>query len=122
MPSPALHGRDRPTTDNGLLFPREISRFGEPMADITAKLVNELRSKTGQPMMDCKKMLEKTGGDMSAAVDEFRKKGIKSSLSERSATEGRVAGVAAQDSKSAALVEVNCNTDFTAKSEPYLKL
>jgi elongation factor Ts len=92
------------------------------MADITAKLVNELRSKTSQPMMDCKKMLEKTGGDMNAAIDEFRKKGIKSSLAERSATEGRVLGVAAEDGKSASLVEVNCNTDFTAKSEPFLKL
>jgi elongation factor Ts len=92
------------------------------MAEITAKLVNELRSKTGQPMMDCKKMLEKTGGDLNAAIDEFRKKGIKSSLAERSASEGRVAGVASTDGKSAALVEVNCNTDFTAKSEPFLKL
>src|SRR5438874_5941778 len=92
------------------------------MPEITAKLVNELRSKTGQPMMDCKKMLEKTGGDMSAAIDEFRKKGVKSSLAERSASEGRVVGVAASDGKSAALVEVNCNTDFTAKSEPVLKL
>jgi elongation factor Ts len=92
------------------------------MADITAKLVNELRSRTSQPMMDCKKMLEKTGGDMNAAIDEFRKKGIKSSLGERAATEGRVIGAAAQDGKSAALVEVNSNTDFTAKSEPFLKL
>ncbi len=92
------------------------------MAEITAKLVNELRSKTGQPMMDCKKMLEKTGGDLNAAIDEFRKKGVKSSLAERSASEGRVIGVAAQDGKAAALVEINCNTDFTAKSEPFLKL
>jgi elongation factor Ts len=92
------------------------------MAQITATLVNELRAKTGQPMMDCKKMLEKTGGDMSVAIDEFRKKGIKASLSERAATEGRVAGVASPDGKSAALVELNCNTDFTAKSEPFLKL
>ena len=92
------------------------------MAQITASLVNELRAKTGQPMMDCKKMLEKTSGDMSAAIDEFRKKGVKSSLSERAATEGRVAGVASPDGKSAALVELNCNTDFTAKSEPFLKL
>src|SRR5688500_14620120 len=92
------------------------------MAEITAKLVNELRAKTGQPMMECKKMLEKTGGDLEAAIDEFRKKGIKASLAERSATEGRVVGVLAEDKKSAALVELNCNTDFTAKSEPFLKL
>ena len=92
------------------------------MAEITAKLVNELRSKTGQPMMDCKKMLTQTGGDMDAAIGEFRKKGIKASLGERAASEGRVAGVAAEDGSAVALVEVNCNTDFTAKSEPFLKL
>src|SRR4029077_16534923 len=92
------------------------------MAEITAKSVNDLRSKTGQPMMDCKKMLEKTAGDMSAAIDEFRKKGIKSSLAEPSATEGRVSAAGSADGKSFSLVEVNCNTDFTAKSEPFLKL
>ena len=92
------------------------------MAEITAKLVNELRAKTGQPMMDCKKMLTQTGGDLDAAMAEFRKKGIKGSLAERSATEGRVGGVATADGSAAALVEVNCNTDFTAKSEPFLKL
>src|SRR5271170_4820866 len=92
------------------------------MAQITASMVNERRAKTGQPMMDCKKMLEKTGGDLPAAMDEFRKKGIKSSLSERAATEGRVAGIASADGKSAALVEVNCNTDFTAKSPPVMNL
>jgi elongation factor Ts len=92
------------------------------MPEITAKLVNELRAKTGQPMMDCKKMLTQTGGDLDAAINEFRKKGIKSSLAERSATEGRVTGAAAADGKSAALVEVNCNTDFTAKSEPFTNL
>ena len=62
------------------------------MAEITAKMVNELRAKTGQPMMECKKMLEKTGGDMNSAMDEFRKKGVKSSLPERAASEGRVLG------------------------------
>ena len=92
------------------------------MAEITAKMVNELRAKTGQPMMECKKMLEKTGGDLQAAIDEFRKKGVKASLQERTASEGRVIGVASADQKSAALVELNCNTDFTAKSEPFLKL
>ncbi|MGA2583468.1 MAG: translation elongation factor Ts [Tepidisphaeraceae bacterium] len=92
------------------------------MAEITAKLVNELRSKTGQPMMDCKKMLEKTGGDMDAAFDEFRKIGVKASLTERAATEGRIGSASEPDGKSAALVEINCNTDFTAKSEPILAL
>jgi elongation factor Ts len=92
------------------------------MADITAKMVNELRSKTGQGMMECKKALVETGGDVEKAVDYFRKKGIKSSIAERSATQGRVSGVLSADGKSGALVEVNCNTDFTAKSEPIAHL
>ena len=92
------------------------------MAEITAKLVNDLRARTNQPMMDCKRMLTQTGGDIEKAIEEFRKKGIKSSLGERAATEGRVAAVVSEDGKAGAVVEVNCNTDFTAKSEPLLKL
>jgi len=92
------------------------------MAEITAKLVNELRARTGQAMMECKKMLTQVEGDIEKAIDEFRKKGVKSSLAERAASEGRVTGAAAKDGKSAALVEVNCNTDFTAKSEPVAAL
>ena len=92
------------------------------MPEITAKAVNELRAKTGQGMMECKKVLTEAGGDIDKAIDIFRKKGVKSSLQERAASEGRVVGVAADDGSGAALVEVNCNTDFTAKSEPVLKL
>ena len=92
------------------------------MAEITAKLVNELRSRTGQAMMECKKILVEVGGDIDAAIDVFRKRGVKASLGEREAKEGRVVGVAAEDGSGAALVEVNCNTDFTAKSEPVLQL
>jgi len=92
------------------------------MAEITAKLVNELRAKTGQGMMECKKMLTEFGGDIDKAIDGFRKKGVKASLTERAATEGQVVGVVSEDGKAGALVEVNCNTDFTAKSDPVLKL
>jgi elongation factor Ts len=92
------------------------------MAEITAKLVNDLRSKTGQGMMECKKALAECGGDMDKALDYFRKKGVKASLAERAATEGRVVGVATEDRRAGALVEVNCNTDFTAKSEPVLRV
>ena len=92
------------------------------MAEITAKLVNELRARTGQGMMECKKMLTEMQGDIDKAIEAFRKKGVKSSLSERTASEGRVIGAAAADGKSAALVEINCNTDFTAKSEPVAAL
>src|SRR5947209_5860109 len=92
------------------------------MAEITAKLVNELRSKTGQAMIDCKKMLTECAGDIEKAIEGFRKKGVKASLTERVAGEGRVIGAQSADKKTAALVEVNCNTDFTAKSEPVQKV
>lgn len=85
------------------------------MAEITAKAVNELREKTGQPMMKCKQVLTEAGGDIAKAIEIFRKQGVKASLAERAATEGRVYG--AQAGNAAALVEINCNTDFTAKSE-----
>src|SRR5256885_5065178 len=92
------------------------------MAEITAKLVNELRAKTGQAMMECKRALTEVGGDLEKAIEHFKKKGVKSSLTERAAGEGRVIGAQSADKKSAALVEVNCNTDFTAKSEPVQKV
>ena len=87
------------------------------MPEITAKMVNELRARTGQGMMECKKMLAETGGDLDKAIEAFRKKGIKASLAERTASEGRVFGAASADGRAAALVEINCNTDFTAKSD-----
>lgn len=92
------------------------------MAEITAKAVNELRAKTNQPMMKCKQVLTEAGGDVEKAMEIFRKQGIKASLAERAASEGRVAGVVNADGKAGALVELNCNTDFTAKSEPFLRL
>jgi elongation factor Ts len=87
------------------------------MAAITAALVNELRAKTGQPMMECKKALNETAGDVDKAVEYFRKKGVKTSVTERQAGEGRIAVASSADRKTAVAVEVNCNTDFTAKSE-----
>ncbi len=92
------------------------------MAEITAKLVNELRARTGQGMMECKRALQETGGDIEAAIKYFREKGVKTSLTERAAGEGRISGAIAPDASAAALVEVNCNTDFTAKSEPLATL
>jgi elongation factor Ts len=85
------------------------------MATITASVVNELRNKTGLGMMECKKMLTETGGDIQKAIDEFRKKGVKASIQERAATEGRVEVVT--QGNTAAAVEIVCNTDFTAKSD-----
>jgi elongation factor Ts len=92
------------------------------MAEITAKLVNDLRARTGQGMMECKKMLTEAEGDIEKAIDAFRKKGVKASVLGRSASEGRIIGAQSEDGKAAALVEINCNTDFTAKSEPVLAL
>jgi elongation factor Ts len=92
------------------------------MATITAALVNELRAKTGQGMMECKKMLTETNGDLQAAIDAFRKKGVKTSIAERAANEGRVFAATTADQKTSVAVEINCNTDFTAKSDPILKI
>jgi elongation factor Ts len=77
------------------------------MAEITAALVKELREKTGAGMMDCKKALAETNGDLEAAVDWLRKKGLSAAAKKagRAATEGLV-GLAVGD-RSAALIEVN---------------
>jgi elongation factor Ts len=87
------------------------------MAAITASMVNELRSKTGLGMMECKKALTESGGDIDKAIDAFRKKGVKTSITERAATEGRVIAGTSPDKATSAIVEINCNTDFTAKNE-----
>ncbi|MDB5172542.1 MAG: translation elongation factor Ts, partial [Phycisphaerales bacterium] len=88
------------------------------MAEISAKSVNELRAKTGLGMMECKKLLTEAGGDINTAIDNARKKGLKSSIAERATTEGRVVLTISDDRKRGAAVAVACNTDFTAKSEP----
>jgi elongation factor Ts len=83
-------------------------------------MVRELRDRTGVAMMDCKNALAETGGDMEKAVDLLRKKGQakQDKLASRQAKDGRVGVVLSPDRKTAAIVEVNCNTDFTAKSAP----
>ena len=89
------------------------------MAEITAALVKDLREKTGAGMMDCKKALTETGGDMEAAIDWLRKKGLAAAAkkSGRVAAEGLV-GVASAPGK-AAMVEVNAETDFVARNETF---
>jgi len=86
------------------------------MAEITAALVKELREKTGAGMMDCKKALTETGGDLETSVDWLRKKGIASAekKSGRVAAEGLV-GVITEGNRGA-VVEVNSETDFVAPS------
>lgn len=88
---------------------------------ITAAQVNELRKSTGAGMLDCKKALEETGGDIEKAVDSLRKKGLAAAAKKagRAATEGMVAAVIAADGKSGALVEVNSETDFVAKNDKF---
>lgn len=92
------------------------------MAEITAPMVKELRDLTGLGMMECKKALSETGGDMKAAEDLLRiKSGAKASKAAgRIAAEGMIAAHIAPDGKSGALVEVNCETDFVARNEDFI--
>jgi elongation factor Ts len=92
------------------------------MAEITAQRVKELRDLTGLGMMECKKALSETGGDMKAAEDLLRiKSGAKASKAAgRIAAEGMIAAHIAPDGKSGALVEVNCETDFVARNEDFI--
>lgn len=92
------------------------------MAEITGALVKELREKTGAGMMDCKRALTETAGDMEAAVDWLRKKGLSAAAkkSGRAAAEGLV-GVASAPNR-AAMVEVNAETDFVARNETFQAL
>ncbi len=92
------------------------------MADITAGMVKELRDLTGLGMMECKKALTETSGDMKAAEDLLRiKSGAKASKAAgRIAAEGMIGAYLAADGKSGALVEVNCETDFVAKNEDFI--
>ena len=87
------------------------------MAEITAALVKELRERSGAGMMDCKKALAETGGDMEASIDWLRTKGLATAAKKagRTAAEGLV-GVAVSGTRGAA-VEVNSETDFVAKNE-----
>src|SRR5271166_1134799 len=89
------------------------------MAEISAALVKDLREKTGAGILDCKKALTEAGGDMEAAVDWLRKKGLSAAAKKagRVAAEGLVA-VASNGTK-AAMVEVNAETDFVARNESF---
>ncbi len=84
---------------------------------ITAAQVNELRKRTGLAMMQCKKKLEETLGDVEAAIESFRKEGVKTKVAEREAGEGRVAAYLNADQTRGVVIEVRCNTDFTARNE-----
>lgn len=89
---------------------------------ITASQVNELRQKTGAGMMDCKKALTEADGDFEKAIEILRKKGaaVAAKRADRSANEGIVLTKVTDDFKKAYMVEVNCETDFVAKSTDFL--
>lgn len=92
--------------------------------EITAKLVNELRQRTGIGMMDCKKALQESKGDINEAITILRKKGYaraKDKMS-REASEGIVGSYIHMNNKLGVLVEVNCESDFVARTEDFQQL
>mgnify|MGYP002625472903 FL=1 len=94
------------------------------MANISAAMVRDLREKTGAGMMDCKKALTETGGDMQKAIDYLREKGIAKAAkkSGRIAAEGACAAYVSEDGKFGAVTEINCETDFTANNSDFRAL
>lgn len=88
---------------------------------ITPQDVKSLRDRTGAGMADCKKALEEANGDMETAIDVLRKKGAAtaSKRADKAANEGVVATAISDDRRSAAMVEVNCETDFVARNEEF---
>ncbi len=94
------------------------------MAEISAKLVKELREKTGAGMMDCKKALSETEGSLEKAIEWLRQKGISSAdkKSGRTAAEGLVGSYIHAGGRIGVLVEVNCETDFVARGEKFQEL
>jgi len=94
------------------------------MAQITAALVKELRERTGAGMMDCKKALTAVEGDMDKAIDFLREKGLAAAAKKagRIAAEGVVGSFVSADGKIGAIVEVNCETDFVAKTDGFKEL
>ncbi|MFM7203470.1 MAG: translation elongation factor Ts [Myxococcota bacterium] len=93
------------------------------MAEITAAMVKELREKTGAGMMDCKKALTETGGDMEKATDALRKKGLMDAgkKASRVASEGLVSSYIHGAGKIGVLLEVNCETDFVARNPDFIQ-
>jgi len=91
------------------------------MAEITAKLVKELREITGAGMMDCKKALTEAEGDIENAIDNLRTRGLAaiSKKSGRATNEGAIAVALSDDSKTIAMLELNCETDFVATNATF---
>ena len=94
------------------------------MAEITAELVKELRERTGAGFMDCKKALTEANGDLDAAITLLREKGLAAAAKKagREAREGLVSSYIHTGGRVGVLIEVNCETDFVARTEEFQKL
>lgn len=94
------------------------------MAEITTQMIKELREKTGAGIVDCKKALQEAGGDIEKAVEILRKKGAAKAAkkAERATAEGIVVSYIHAGGKVGALVELNCETDFVARTEDFKQL
>jgi elongation factor Ts len=92
--------------------------------EVSASAVRELREKTGAGMMDCKKALDETAGDVQKAVDYLRQKGLAAAVkkADRVAADGAVAAYVHAGGKLGALVEINCETDFVARTAEFQTL
>jgi elongation factor Ts len=99
----------------------EFETTEEILMAVTAAMVKELRDRTGAGMMECKKALVETNGDIDAAIDYLRKSGLAQAdkKASRVAAEGKIALSLSEDGKQAVMVEVNCETDFVAKDENF---
>ena len=91
---------------------------------ITIDMIKELREKTGCGIMDCRTALEKANGNMEAALEELREKGLKTAekRADRVAAEGRLEVYVHSDGRLVVVVEVNCETDFVAKTASFQEL
>src|SRR5262245_2784602 len=99
-------------------------RVNKMATAISAKEVSELRNRTGAGMMDCKKALEETGGDLDKAVELLRSKGAAKAEKRagRQTKEGMIGTYIHHNGKIAVLVELNCETDFVARTEDFQQL
>ncbi len=93
------------------------------MANVSPDQVRELRDVSGAPMMDCKKALDECGGDREKAIDWLRKKGVASAArkASRNASDGSVVSYIHHNSKVGVLLEVNCETDFVARTDGFME-
>lgn len=91
---------------------------------VTTQMVKDLRQRTGAGVLDCKKTLEETDGDMDRAVQILREKGLAAAArkGDRPAADGRIEAYVHTGSRLASLVEVNCETDFVARTDPFREL